>query len=78
MCACVCLRKGKNGGEKGAPGWLHLRSGLDLKVLSSSLVLGFMLGMEPTLKNESKRKSRAMEESGLLFIWDLYFLDDFF
>ena len=35
---------------------LDLSSGLDLGVMSSSLVLGPTLGMEPTLKKKKKKK----------------------
>ena len=35
---------------------LDLSSGLDLKIVSSSLALGSTLGMEPTLKKEKKKR----------------------
>ena len=38
---------------------LDLSSGLDLRVVSSSPILGSALGMKPTLKqNQKKKKSR--------------------
>lgn len=37
---------------------LDLNSGLDLRVLSSSLELGYMLGVEPMKRKEEKRKRK--------------------
>ena len=37
---------------------LDLSSGLDLKVVSLSPVLGFVLGMKPTKKKKKKKKKR--------------------
>lgn len=38
---------------------LDLSSGLDLSVISSSLGLGFTVGMEPTLKKERERERKS-------------------